>query len=576
MSPHQVKNPGPKDQGNRSIFDRDRYMSEKESPFVSSDPVTFEILRSSFYAICEEMKSVIMRAAFSPLIALSSDLSCALADATGKVIAQGNDIAVHLGAMPYSIQGALGSINLSELRSGDAILTNDVYKGGSHLPDMTLITPIFVGDEPIGYAVNRTHWPDVGGAAPGSSSVNQEIYQEGLRIPPVIIFKEGKLDPQISDIVFANVRVPEERLGDLYAQFAGNMRGVGRIKELVDRYGLSRIKRVMAEALQYSRCLIENEISSIPDGIYGFEEYMDGDGYGAGPDGKGLRLCVAVKVEGKSITVDFAGSAAATKGPVNAPFAVTASSVYYTVLAVTNPLIPPNSGCYEPIRIIAPKGSIVCAEHPYPVVSANTETSNRIVDVLLGAFSQAIPERVIAASYGSACIVTMGGVNPRTAGPFVHYETVGGGMGARPNSDGINGHRVHMGNTMNVPVEAIEAAFPIRIVSYELIRDSGGNGRYKGGWGVRRVYEALEPGIRFSVLCERALHPPWGLFGGGPGKRASFYMVGPSGDTRSLPSKVASLDLPQGHRLYVETAGGGGYGTPVASGDGTGVTVVKY
>ena len=545
-----------------SSLNQNKAVSKKEPPFVSSDPVTFEILRSSFYSICEEMKSVIMRAAFSPLIALSSDLSCALADATGKVIAQGNDIAVHLGAMPFSIKGALESISPSALRSGDAILTNDVYRGGSHLPDMTLITPIFVEDELVGYAVNRTHWPDVGGSAPGSSSVNQEIYQEGIRIPPVIIFKKGRLDPQISDIVFANVRVPEERLGDLHAQFAGNMRGLQRIKELVSRYGPAAIKRVMGETLRYSRYLIENEIADIPDGVYGFEEYMDGDGYGAGPDGKGLRLCASIEVTGKSVTVDFTGSAAATKGPVNAPFAVTASSVYYTLLAVTNPLIPPNSGCYEPINIIAPKGSIVCAEHPYPVVSANTETSNRIVDVLLGAFSQATPERVIAASYGSACIVTMGGVNPRTGTPFVHYETVGGGMGARPNSDGINGHRVHMGNTMNVPVEAIEASFPVRIVSYELIRDSGGNGRHRGGWGVRRVYEALEPGIRFSVLCERGLHPPWGLFGGEPGKRASFYMTGPSGRRTRLPSKVASLELPMGHWLYIETAGGGGYGAP--------------
>ena len=540
--------------------DRDR--SEKETSFVSSDPVTFEILRSSFYSICEEMKSVIMRAAFSPLISLSSDLSCALADSTGKVIAQGNDIAVHLGAMPYSIKGALETVSLSELRPGDAILTNDVYRGGSHLPDMTLITPIFVGEKLIGYAVNRTHWPDVGGSAPGSSSVNQEIYQEGIRIPPVIIFKEGRLDPQISDIVFANVRVPEERLGDLHAQFAGNMRGLQRVKELVSRYGLAHIKRVMGETLRYSRYLIENEIADIPDGTYRFEEYMDGDGYGAGPEGKGLRLCVAIQVDGKSVIADFTGSAPATKGPVNAPFAVTASSVYYTILAVTNPHIPPNSGCYEPIKIIAPKGSIVCAEHPYPVVSANTETSNRIVDVLLGAFSQAIPERVIAGSYGSACIVTMGGINPRTEAPFVHYETVGGGMGARPDSDGINGHRVHMGNTMNVPVEAIEAFFPVRIVSYELIRDSGGIGKYRGGWGVRRVYEALEPGIRFSVLCERGLHPAWGLLGGGPGKRASFYVGDPLGVRTSLPSKVASLELPQGHRLFVETAGGGGYGDP--------------
>ena len=534
----------------------------KENTIISLDPVTFEIVRSSFYSICEEMKSVIMRAAFSPLISLSSDLSCALADSTGKVIAQGNDIAVHLGAMPYSIKGALESIVSSQLRPGDAILTNDVYRGGSHLPDMTLISPLFFDEALVGYAVNRTHWPDVGGSSPGSSSVNQEIYQEGIRIPPVVMFREGNLDPQLSEIVFANVRVPEERIGDLHAQFAGNMRGLKRVEELVRRYGVGNVKRVMAETLLYSRFLIENEISDIPDGTYRFEEYMDGDGYWSGPEGKGLRLCASVQVHGNSVTVDFAGSAPATKGPVNAPFAVTASSVYYTILAVTNPSIPPNSGCYEPIEIIAPKGSIVCAQYPYPVVSANTETSNRIVDVLLGAFSKAVPERVIAASYGSACIVTMGGTNPRTGSAFVHYETVGGGMGARPDRDGINGHRVHMGNTMNVPVEAIEAAFPIRIVAYKLVQDSGGAGKYRGGYGVQRVYEALESGIRVSVLCERALHPPWGLFGGMPGGKASFYMEGPDGKRTPLPSKIASIELSKGDKLSVMTAGGGGYGPP--------------
>jgi N-methylhydantoinase B len=540
--------------------DKKRALGEK--PIISSDPVTFEILRNSFYSICEEMKSVIMRAAFSPLISLSSDLSCALADANGKVIAQGNDIAVHLGAMPYSIRGALESVSPADLRPGDAILTNDVYRGGSHLPDMTMITPIFSGKELIGYSVNRTHWPDVGGSAPGSSSVNEEIYQEGIRIPPVLIFRDGELDPQLSEVVFANVRVPEERRGDLHAQFAGNMRGLVRLEELVHRYGLDCVRRVMEETLRYSRYLIENEISNIPDGTYQFEEYMDGDGYSAGPEDKGLRLYAEVKIHGPTVTVDFTGSAPATKGPVNAPFSVTASSVYYTILAVTNPSIPPNAGCYEPITIIAPQGSIVCAEHPFPVVSANTETSNRIVDVLLGAFSTAIPERVIAGSYGSACIVTMGGINPRTGSGFVHYETVGGGMGAGPNGDGISGHRVHMGNTMNVPVEAIEAAYPVRIVSYELIAGSGGGGKYHGGLGVRRVYEALEQGVRFSVLCERGLHPPWGLSGGEPGRTASFYILDPEGTKLNLSSKVASLELPRGHGLFVETAGGGGYGSP--------------
>ena len=520
---------------------------------------TLEVVRGALGAVAEEMKSIVMRASFSPLLNLSGDLSCAVLDSRGQVVAQGNDIPVHLGAMPFTARGVLDRIPAEELAPGDVTITNDPYVGGTHLPDVTLMSPVFDEEGLVGFVASRAHWPDVGGAAAGGAKATEEAIQEGLRIPPVRVVESGELDDKLVELMLANMRVPVERRGDLEAQLSGNRRGVRRIEELVNRYGGGTIREVFEQSQMYSQVLVERALREIPDGRYEFEERLDGDGFEAEDAPPELAIRVAVIKSGEKIHFDFDGSSPCGRGPVNAPFAVTASSVYYVVLAVLGGRIPPNSGAYRPVRISAPEGTLVNATYPAPVVAANTETSNRIVDVLLGALAQAAPERVTAGSYGSAAVYTLGGWDRERGRPFVHYETIGGGMGAFRGGDGMSGMRVHMGNTMNLPIEAVESKLPVRISRYELIPDSGGRGRWRGGRGVRKVVRALCDGIDFSVLGERARTPAPGIGGGMPGKPASFSVRTSAGEVLPLRSKASSR-LQRGWELWMETAGGGGYG----------------
>jgi N-methylhydantoinase B len=533
------------------------------TPLFQTDPVVFEVIQSSFYSICEEMKSVIVRAAFSSALNLSADLSCALLDGEGYVVAQGNDIPVHLGAMTFTAHGVFKKIPREEMNPGDAILTNDVYCGGTHLPDMSLITPIFVDNRILCFAASRVHWPDVGGAAVGSASVTDDIIKEGIRIPAVKIVEGGRFNKSTLDIIMANVRLPIERIGDLKAQFAGNLRAVQRIQGLINKYGESTIRRVLSDVQDYSELLLRESLKVIPDGTYENTELLDGDGFEPEGDENPKRICVQIDKSGTEIIFDFTGTSTCARGPINAPIAVTASSIYYVVMAMAGSGIPVNSGCHRPIRIVAKGGTLVNATYPAPVVAANTETSNRLVDILLGAFAKIIPERVIAGSYGSGGVFTLGGWDPIRNKGFVHYETVGGGMGARHNADGLNGLRVHMGNTMNIPVEAIEATLPVLVTEYELIPNSGGDGRFRGGSGVRKVIRSLVNGINISVLGERTLSPAYGVNGGGIGSTAKFTIRKPDNKLEILPSKTIVRKLDEGDELCIETAGGGGYGEPI-------------
>lgn len=529
------------------------------APVSSTDVTTFEIVRGALGAVAEEMKSVVMRASFSPLLSLSGDLSCAILDRKGHVVAQGNDIPVHLGAMPFAAQGILARVD--DIVPGDALMTNDPYAGGNHLPDVTVMSPVFADGELIAFVASRVHWPDVGGAAAGSSSSVDEIVKEGIRIPPVKVVKAGRLDEELVALALTNMRLPADRRGDLEAQLSGNRRGISRLTELTRRYGRETVQGIFADVQRYSESLVRSGLAEIPDGEYSFEERLDGDGFEE-PDAP-LELAIRVRVEkaGGEIHFDFTGSSPCARGSVNAPFAVTASSVYYTVLAVLGGRIPPNSGAYRPVRITAPEGTLVHATYPAPVVSANTETCNRIVDVLLGALAQAVPEQVTAGSYGSAAVYTLSGWDPRRGRSFVHYETIGGGMGAFDGGDGPNGIRVHMGNTMNLPIEAVEARLPVLIRRYELIPGSGGAGRWRGGCGVRKVIRALRGDIGFSVLAERSRTPAFGLRGGQPGRRAAFSVRTSASENIPLLSKASSPPwLEQGWELWMETAGGGGYG----------------
>lgn len=543
-------------------------VSSGKMPGIGSDVslTTLEIVRGALSATAEEMKSVVMRASFSPLLTLSGDLSCAVLDEQGQVVAQGNDIPVHLGAMPFTAEGILDKTPIEDLAPGDVLITNDPYAGGTHLSDVTLMSPVFDEEGVIGFVASRVHWPDVGGASAGSSKATDEIIKEGLRIPPAKLVEEDEFDEKLVELMLANMRVPSERRGDLEAQMAGNRRGVKRIEELVHRYSGEAIRQIFKEVQRHSQVLVEQALQDIPDGEYRFEEYLDGDGFEEEDAPPELVIRVVVKKTGEEIDFDFSGSSSRAQGSINATFAVTASAVYYTVLAVLGGRIPPNSGAYRPIRITVPENTLLNASYPAPVVAGNTETSNRIADVLLGALAQAVPERVTAGSYGSAAVYTLGGWDDDRERPFIHYETVGGGMGAFHGGKGLSGMRVHMGNTMNLPIEVLESRLPVLIPRYELIPDSGGCGRWNGGRGVRKVVRMLQAEISFSVLGERARTPAPGVCGGSSGKPASFSIRTSAGESIALRSKASSPKLQSGWELWIETAGGGGYGEPQEEG----------
>lgn len=532
-------------------------MITEANSIIDSDPVTFEVIRSALYATCAEMKSVIMRTSFSPLLSLSADLSCALLDAHGKVVAQGRDIPVHLGAAPFTVRSAFAQFPIADWKPGDGVIVNDPYAGGTHLPDVSLIMPIFHAGALCGFSLSRVHWPDVGGVAAGSSSVSDEIFKEGIRIPPLRIIEDFRPREDILALILANVRVPQDRHGDFRAQIAGARRAELRVTDLAARYGVDRLAQVMADAQTYSQRIVRRRLEDLPDAIVEHEEMLDGDGID--PNARPT-IRARIKKTGDKFIVDFTGSSACVRGPINSPIAVTASAVYYTLLAFAGGEIPPNNGVYDVAEIVAPAGTIVNAAYPSPVVAANTETSNRIVDILLAALAKAYPERTPAGSYGSACVYTLGGMDPRANRRFVHYETVGGGAGATATGAGAGGIRVHMGNTMNLPIEAAEATLPIRFNAYELVPESGGEGLHRGGAAVRKVIEVLVDGVEASILGERTLTAASGVAGGGSGAVASFNFRSADGQSRALPAKSGPHRLSKGDRLEMITAGGGAWG----------------
>lgn len=532
--------------------------SNRGGSILERDPVTFEVVKSALYAICGEMKSVIMRTSFSPLLSLSADLSCALLDAQCNVIAQGVDIPVHLGAARFTGLAALAHYPAGTWREGDGVLLNDPYEGGTHLPDMSLLTPVFSQGLHVGFVLSRIHWPDIGGIAAGSSSVCDHIIKEGLRVPPVKIMDRGEIREDVLRLILANVRVPSDRKGDFQAALAGHARATERVQQLCERYGAAIVVEIMADTQRYSRRLVEAALAGLPDAEVSHAERLDGDGI---TPGISPLVTVTIRKHGSTMVFDFTGSSACVPGPINAPLPVTASAVYYTVLSFLGGEIAPNSGVYAGIDVIAPPGSIVNATYPAPVVAANTETANRIADILLGALAKAYPERVSAGSYGSACVYTMGGYDAARERPFVHYETIGGGMGGTATQRGSSGLRTHMGNTMNLPIESMEAQLPVRFVNYEIVRGSGGDGLNAGGNGVRKTVEILADEVQASVLGERTRTPAAGVAGGSPGALAAFRLHGPDGP-QELEAKSGPHKLMKGARLEMVTAGGGGWGVP--------------
>jgi N-methylhydantoinase B/oxoprolinase/acetone carboxylase alpha subunit len=517
------------------------------------NPIEFEIFKNLFVSIPEEMGEALKRTSFSPNIKERLDYSCAIYDAEGRTIAQGDHMPVHLGAMPLSVRAA---ISRCDMQRGDVVALNDPFQGGTHLPDITLVSPVFVSnsERPAFYVANRAHHSDVGGISPGSMPLATEVFQEGLIIPPVKLVRCGEVESDILALILANVRTPEEREGDLTAQIAANRVGENRLTQIVRRNGLATVIRYAAAAQDYSERVMRKLIDSVPDGEYSYEDSLDDDGFNPGR----VRIRVSIRINGDEVTVDFTGSDLQTTGGINANYAITLSATLYVFRCLADEDVLYNDGITRPIRVLAPAGTVVNAVRPAAVAGGNVETSQRITDVVLGALSKGLPRRIPAASQGTMNNITFGGVDPGTGRTFAYYETIGGGMGAGPAGPGLSGVHTHMSNTRNTPVEAIEHYLPVRIRQYRLRAGSGGSGMFDGGDGIVREYEMLCK-ASVTVLSDRRQQCPYGMAGGKPGQRGRNTLIRSSGIEELLPSK-AHLNLEPGDRLRIETPGGGGFG----------------
>ena len=524
----------------------------------AANPIDFEVFKNLYLAIAEEMGVTLCRTGFSPNIKERLDYSCAVYDDRGETIAQGDHMPVHLGAMPLSVRAAIDAI---DMRPGDIVVLNDPFQGGTHLPDITLVSAVFVNPKdkaPTFYVANRAHHSDVGGMSPGSMPVAREVYQEGLIIPPVLLAKRGEICKDIWSMILANVRTPDEREGDLSAQIAANRVAERRLLEVVKKYGRSRAVG-FAHALQdYTERVVKAAIAKIPDGVYEFADALDNDGFRDVP----VNIKAKLTIKGAHATVDFTGSDPQVEGSVNANFAITLSACLYAFRCLVEEDVLYNAGVSRPLTVIAPAGSIVNAQRPAAVAGGNVETSQRITDVVLGALGRALPDRLPAASQGTMNNITLGGLGLRVdangrRAPFAYYETMAGGMGGRKGLDGLSGVHTHMSNTRNTPVEAIEHYLPVRITQYSLRKNSGGAGAARGGDGIVREYEMLTD-TSVTLLSDRRERPPYGAEGGEPGARGRNTLIRDGHETK-LPGKV-QVTLKAGDRLRIETPGGGGYG----------------
>ena len=538
-------------------------MADMREDLVFSDPATFVVIKNSLYAAAEEMKVVLAKTAYSPILKVAGDYSCGIFDISGQMVAQGPDLPIHLGSMPDAVKAVVSAFDVFE--ENDVFIHNDPYFGGSHLPDVNVVSPAFHKDKLIGFACIRAHWPDVGSASPGSYGAVTEIYGEGLRLPPVKLYSRGVLNKDVDAIIFANVRTPDERRGDLGAQIAANRRATERLGALADKYGVDVLVSTMAEVLDYSEKMMRTLLARLPDGKSTFEDFCDGDGIIEEGETEDQTFLIRMTVEkkGETITVDFSGTDDAVSGPMNAPLSVTASGVFCALKTVIDPdgLIPPNSGCWRTISVTAPEGCVLNAQFPSPVVYANHEISHRVCDMTFGAVAEFWPNNTMACSQGTSAVVTFGGEDPRNKQRYVSYETIKGGFGARPNKDGINAIASGISNTMNTPIEVLEMSFPVRVDEYVLVTDSGGAGRFRGGLGARRTWTVLDHKARASSCLERTKSAPFGLSGGKPGLAAKIWTEAPNGDIGTAPGK-GGFDVPNGGQIHLRVPGSGGFGNP--------------
>ena len=523
---------------------------------MASDPVALSIFNSLLNSIAEEMGATLVRSSLSPNIRERRDLSCAVFDARGLMVAQAAHIPVHLGAMPASVAAVQA---LAPFAPGDVIVLNDPYLGGSHLPDVTMVSPVFAEDGGhesglIGYVASRAHQSDIGGMTPGSMPLATELVQEGLIIPPVRLYRQGELQADVLALILRNVRTPDERRGDFEAQVAAQRTGERRLAELATKHGRRELTQRMDELLDYAERLTQARLSRIPAGLYQFEDALDDDGVTSEPVPIRVRLSIA----NGCIEADFTGSSAERPSSVNAVAAVTRSALYYAVFCLVGGDAPLNAGCFRPVEVVLPEASVVSPRPGLAVSAGNVETSQRIVDVVLGALSEALPDVIPAASNGSMSNVVIGGFDVARDRPFTYYETLGGGAGGGPEGPGLSAVHSHMTNTLNTPIETIESAFPLRVTEYSIRRETRGEGTHPGGDGLRRSYQFLGP-AKVTLMSERRRLRPWGLRGGLAGSAGANRLTRADGTILALPSK-ANLTVEAGDVLSVETAGGGGWG----------------
>ena len=515
-----------------------------------------EVFRNLFVSIAEEMGAVLRRTAFSANIKERRDYSCAVYDADGETIAMGDHMPVHLGAMPLSVRHVLDAFRLTP---GDVAIVNDPFRGGTHLPDITAVSAVFPPGtrKPEFYVANRAHHADVGGMSPGSMPLAREIYQEGLRIPPVLLMRGGKVQADVMNLILSNVRTPDERQGDLLAQTMANRRGEERLCEIVARYGAVRTRKNAAALLDYSERVTRNMLRTVPDGEYRFEDFLDNDGVSDKP----VPIVVSVRIQGDRAEVDFTGSSAQVAGPVNANYAIAVAAAMYCFRCLIDADVPYNAGLLRPISVIAPERSVVNAGLPAAMAAGNVETSQRITDVILGALAQALPERIPAASSGTMNNLSFGGWDTRRQRPFSYYETIAGGMGASACADGRSAVHTHMTNSWNTPVEAFEHEYPVQVRSYAIRSGSGGAGKHQGGDGIVRELRFLEE-TDVTILSDRRERGPYGLAGGSAGKPGSNILT-VNGKTSKLTAKTR-ISAARGSALKISTPGGGGFGRHVS------------
>ncbi|HEV2489880.1 MAG TPA: hydantoinase B/oxoprolinase family protein [Candidatus Acidoferrales bacterium] len=525
---------------------------------MTFDPVRLEIFKNLFHSVAEEMGGVLRRSAFSPNIKERRDYSCAVFDGAGQVLAMGDHMPVHLGSMPASVDAA---IRETQLGPGDVALLNDPYAGGTHLPDITMVMPVYLPREkkPMFFVANRAHHADVGGGQAGSMGLSREIFQEGIRIPPVKIFRNGAIVQDVLRLLLANVRTEREREGDLTAQLAACRIGERRLISIATKYGKPETSAYGRHLLDYSTRMMRATLREIPNGVYRADDFLDNDGVSDSP----IRIRVTIRIRSGHAEVDFTGSSPQCAGSVNAVRAIAVSAVFYVFRCLVDDQVPATSGLLRPIRITTPEGTIVSARPPAAVAGGNVETSQRITDTLLKALSQAVPHRIPAASQGTMNNLTFGGIDSRPgrgATPFAYYETIAGGMGARPGFDGESGIHTHMTNSLNTPVEVLEHAYPVRVRRYRIRRGSGGAGKYRGGEGIVREIELLVP-MHVGMLSDRRKFGPYGLSGGEPGAVGKNEIV-IAGRRRKVPAK-GSFYAPSGAIVRVESPGGGGWGRKI-------------